>query len=55
MNHNAKEQIDQEIQTLTMNYGHHLMADTETKNASWDSKSHTLEENKTQNVSMVRN
>lgn len=43
----VKELTDQGIQTLTMNYGHLLMADMVTRNACLGSKSLTLGASKT--------
>jgi hypothetical protein len=55
MNLNAKEQIDQAIQTQITSSGHHSMADMEIRNASWVNKLPILEENKILSVSMERN
>jgi hypothetical protein len=55
MSPNAKELIDQERLIQTMNYGHLMMVDMVTINASWGNKCLMSEGSRIQNVSMVKN
>lgn len=41
--------------TLIMNYGHHLTVDMVIRSVSWVNRQVTLEESRTQSVSMAKN